>query len=282
MTGPVKTPLCSARPLIRILVPMRFTVRCNLLLLTVALATGCGSFRSKAATLGSDILASVRDRQPELFELERQLADSAGAFVGRAVEDKVLTRASGVWDTMLLKLNDQSRAAVGRVAQGVERDLNRSLQVMLSENLELADAKGRRIVTSILDDARGNLGPLVDTTMGSLAAGIRERLRPVLIDVLGEAADSVSKRIAALDRQLAESETGKGVSRLLWGLVIGLGVVVIGGGLAWRRSFTRNREAFQVTKSALESAPPFHREAVEQQLRDLGFHKQADWLRKGG
>ena len=238
---------------------------------------GCNSFRSKATTLGSDVLAAVRDQQPELFEIERQLADSAGAFVGRAIEDKVLARATGVWDTMLLKLNDQSKAVVGRVAQGVERDLNRSVQVMLSENLELADARGRRIVASVFENAKGNLRPMVDSTMVSLSAGIREKLRPVLIEVIGEAADSVSRRIAALDRQLSQSETGRGVSRFLIALVAGLGVVVIGGGLAWRHTAIRNREAFRVATASL---PSISREAIGQKLRDLGFQKQADIIAK--
>ena len=253
------------------------------MVLAVALTgAACGSVRSKATTLGSDVIASVRDQEPELFEIERRLADSAGAFVGRAVEDKVLARASGVWDTMLLKLNDQSKAVVGRVAQGVERDLNRSLQVMLAENLELADARGQRIVASVFENARGNVGPLVDTVMASMVIGLRDKLRPELIKVIGEAADSVSRRVKALDEQLAQSETGKGVGRLLWGLVIGLGVVVIGGGLAWRRSSTRTREAFRVAKAELEKIAPFHRETVEQQLRNRGFARQADWLKGKG
>lgn len=217
-------------------------------------------------------MSAVREQEPELFEVERQLADSAGSFVGRSIEDKVLTRASGVWDTMLIKLDDQSKSVVGRLAQGVERDLNRSLQVTLSENLDLVNHQ----LDSVFATAHTNVGPLVDDAMSSLELGIQDRLRPVLIRVIGEAADSMSSRILALDRKLAHSETGKQVSTVLIVLASILGVTVIGGGLVWHRSAARTREAFQV---ALSTAAPIQREAAKAQLRDKGYGRQADWLR---
>lgn len=233
--------------------------------LAVAIALGgCGAVRSQATTLGSEVVGAVREKQPELFEIERTLADSMAAFIGRAVEDKVLSRASGVWDTMLLKLNEQSRAVVGQLAQGVERDLNRSLQVMLSENLDLTTRQGEELVNRLLASATVKVGPLVDS------------LRPQVIRLISEAGESLSSRLVIVDRNLAESRTGKGLVRALWGSLIGLGVIVIGGGLAWRRTEKRHRRAFQ---AALQAAPPFQRDAVQQVLRNQGFDRQADWLK---
>jgi hypothetical protein len=250
----------------------------RLICIGVALVAGCGGVRNKATTLGNDIIAGLKDQEPELFELERRLADSAATFVGRAVEDKVLTRASGVWDTMLLKVNDQSRLVVGRMAQGVERDLNRSLQVTLDENFRLADSSGRvmvaRLVNSALGAARANSQPMIDEVMAALEKGLRGRLRPVLIEVIGEAGDSLARRIDALDSMLAKSKTGRGVSNLLWGLVIALGIIVIGGGIVWRRHTARTQRAFKVAMNATTSSKP----AVQQELRRQGFGRQADWL----
>lgn len=236
----------------------------------------CGTVRTQATNVGTEVVEALREKEPELFEIERQLADSAGNFIGRAIEDKVLTRASGVWDTMLLKMNEQSTVIMSRIAQGVERDLNRSLQVMLSENLELTNRQGALLLDTVFANARSNLGPLLDEAMIKLELGMRDRLRPVLIQVIGEAADSVSRRIKSLDRELAESDTVSTVSRLLWGLVAGLGIVVIGGGLAWRRATVRTRQAFRV---AMASTPPIQRDAAQAQLRNQGFDRQADWLR---
>jgi hypothetical protein len=217
--------------------------------------------------MGTDVVGAVRETEPELFELERHLADSMGSFLGRAVEDKVLSRASGVWDTMLLKMNDQSRAVVGRLAEGVERDLNRSLQVLLSENLDLTSDEGAALVDRLLATATSRAGPLIDS------------LRGPLIKLISEAGDTLSSRLIIVDRTLARSETGKGVVRTLWGLVIGLAVIVIGGGLAWRRNDVRNRQAFRAARAALESTAPVQRDVVQQVLRDQGFNRQADWLR---
>ena len=237
--------------------------RCYLLVCTALVLSACGAVRSQATNLGTDVVAAVREKEPELFELQRQLADSMGSFLGRAVEDKVLIRASGVWDTMLLKMNEQSRAVVGGLAQGVERDLNRSLQITLAENLGLA---------------RADLAPLIDTAIATLEAGVRGRLRPVLIQVIGEAADSVSSRIARLDSTVSRSPTGERAVRAVYGLVILLGVVLVAGGLAWRRNQVRNRRAFQALSSRLQAAAPFQRDALQQDLRNRGFDQQADWL----
>lgn len=238
--------------------------RCFLPLAVTVAVGGCGAVRSQATNLGSDVVGAVRERQPELFEIERQLADSMAAFVGRAVEDKVLSRASGVWDTMLLKLNEQSKAVVGQLAQGVERDLNRSLQVMLSENLDLTSRESEDMINTLLASAAAKVGPLVDS------------LRPQVIRLISEAGESLSSRLVVVDRSLAESRTGKGLVRALWGSLIGLGVIVIGGGLAWRRTDKRNRRAFQ---AALQATPPLQREAVQQVLRNQGFDRQADWVK---
>jgi hypothetical protein len=242
-------------------------------LFTLALAlAGCGAVRTQATNVGTDVVGALREKQPELFEIERQLADSAGTYIGRAVEDKVLTRASGVWDTMLLKMNEQSSAVVGRIAQGVERDLNRSLQVLLSENLELANREGASLVDSVFAKARNGLPQLIR----DLKIGIDEELRPVLIRVIGEASDSVSRRIKTLDKELAESDTVGRVSELVWVVIGGLIIMIIGGGLVWRRNTVRTRDAFRV---AMASTPPIQREAVQAQLRNRGFDRQADWLR---
>jgi hypothetical protein len=236
------------------------------LLIALTLATGgCGAaVRSQATTLGDDVVGAMRETEPELFEIERRLADSMAGFVGRAFEDKVLSRASGVWDTMLLKMNEQSRVVVGGLAQGVERDLNRSLQVMLSENMELATRQA---------------SPLIDTAMSALERGMRDKLQPVLIEILKQAADSASGRLSAIDSMLAQSRTGKQASKVLYILLAGLGVIIIGGGLVWRRNEVRNKQAFRAAKAALESGAPFQRDAVQQTLRNQGFTRQADWLK---
>jgi hypothetical protein len=231
--------------------------------MTLALG-GCGAVRNQATTLGSDVVGAVREQQPELFEIERTLADSMAAFMGRAVEDKVLSRASGVWDTMLLKMNEQSKVVVGQLAQGVERDLNRSLQVMVSENLDLTSRESEDLVNTLLASAANKVGPLLDS------------IRPQVIRLISEAGESLSSRLVIVDRNLAESKTGKGLVRALWISLIGLGVIVIGGGLAWRRTEKRNRKAFQ---AALQATPPFQREAVQQVLRNQGFDRQAEWLK---
>jgi hypothetical protein len=231
-----------------------------LVVLTLAIG-GCGAVRSQATTLGSDVVGAMRETQPELFEIERQLADSMAGFVGRAVEDKVLSRASGVWDTMLFKMNEQSKVVVGRLAQGVERDLNRSLQVMLSENMDLATEKA---------------APLVDTLMRSLERGMRNQLQPVLIEILTRAGDSARIQLRLIDSIASTSRTGKQVSRMLYILLAGLAVTVIGGGFAWRRKTVRTREAF---KLALASAAPVQRQAAQQDLRNQGFSREADWLK---
>jgi hypothetical protein len=173
---------------------------------------------------------------------------------------------------MLLKMNDQSSVLVGRIAQGVERDLSRSLQVLLYENLELANREGASLVDSVFAKARAGLPELIR----DLKTGIDEELRPVLIRVIGEASDSVSRRIKTLDKELAESDTVGRVSQLVWVVIVGLIIMIIGGGLVWRRNTVRTREAFRV---AMASAPPLQREAVQAQLRDQGFQRQADWLR---
>jgi hypothetical protein len=233
--------------------------------LAVALALGgCGAVRSQATNLGSDVVGAIREKEPELFEIERQLADSMAAFVGSAVEDKVLSRASGVWDTMLLKVNEQSRVIVGQLAQGVERDLNRSVQVMLSENLDLADRRGGAVVDTVFARAVASIGPLMDT------------LRPELTLLVEEVTGVLSKRLKELDKQLKESETGKALVDVVWLIVGGLALTVIGGVLAWRLTEKRNRRAFQ---AALQATPPFQREAVQQVLRNQGFDRQADWLK---
>jgi hypothetical protein len=228
--------------------------------------SGCGAFRSQATTLGTDVIGAVREKEPELFEIERQLADSMGAFLGQAVDDKVLSRASGVWDTMLVKMNEQSRIMVGQLAQGVERDLNRSVQVMLSENLDLAHQRGGLIIDEVFSKAAGNIGPLMDS------------LRPELTQVVEEVTTLLLKRIRELDEQLSQSPSGKRLVDVVWLVVAGLAVTVIGGGLAWRRNEVRNREAFRAAKAALESSGPSQAQTVQQTLRDQGFHRQADWL----
>lgn len=240
------------------------TARCYFILAVMLALGGCGAIRNQATTLGSDVVGAVRETQPELFEIERTLADSMAGFLGRAIEDKVLSRASGLWDSMLIKLNEQSRVVVGQLAQGVERDLNRSVQVMLSENLELADQKGGEVVNNVFSDAEDNIEPLMN------------KLRPQLTQLVNEVTGVLSVRLRELDKQLAESETGKTVVDVVWLVVAGLAVTVIGGGLAWRRTEKRNRQAFQ---AALQATPPFQRDAVQQVLRTQGFNRQAEWLK---
>ena len=231
--------------------------RCYLLLVQTVAMAGCGAVRSQTSTLGSEVIGSVREKEPELFEIERTLADSMGSFMGRAVEDKVLTKASGTWDTMLLKMNEQSKVMVGQLAQGVERDLNRSLQVMLSENMDLASRR---------------TGPLVDDLMSTLEKGMRQRLQPVLVDVLKQAREEL--RIT--DSMLSESRAAKKGTTVLYIVLAALGIIVIGGGFAWRRKTVRTREAF---KLALASTAPVQREAAQQNLRSKGFGREADWLK---
>ncbi len=86
------------------------------------------------------------------------------------------------------------------------------------------------------------------------------------------------RRIRELDEQLSQSPSGKRLVDVVWLVVIGLAVTVIGGGLAWRRNEVRNRQAFRAAKAALESSGPFQAQAVQQTLRNQGFHRQADWL----
>jgi hypothetical protein len=138
---------------------------------------------------------------------------------------------------------------------------------MLSENFDLTSKKSDELVNTLLASAAAGVGPLVDS------------LRPQVIRLISEAGESLSSRLIVVDRDLAESKTGKGVIRTLWGLVIGLGVIVIGGGFAWRRNDVRNREAFRAARAALESTAPFQRDAVQQVLRNQGFDRQADWLK---
>ncbi len=208
--------------------------------------------------------------------MQRRLADSAGVFLGRAVEDQVLVRARGLWDTLLLKANDQTGVLIGRVARGVEHDLNRSLQVALDENLAIADARTRRLIGSALESATAGSGPLIDAVMASAELGIRERLRPVLIEVVAEAADSLSTRIRTLDRILAESETGKRISGLAYGIIAALGGVVVLGGLVWRRSEHRHRMALREAGDALRTFGVPQQDAVVDRLRRRGFNRQAD------
>ncbi len=133
--------------------------------------SGCGAFRGQAATLGTDVIGAVAKRSLRSSQIERRLADSMGAFLGRAVDDKVLSRASVVWDTMLVKMNEQTRIVVGQSAQGVERDLNRSVQVMLSDNFDLAHQKGGLIIDDVFSKAAGNIRPLMDSLLTGAYAG---------------------------------------------------------------------------------------------------------------
>jgi hypothetical protein len=231
-----------------------------LLAQTVAMA-GCGAIRSQTTTLGSDVIGSVREKEPELFEIERTLADSLGSFMGRAVEDKVLTKASGTWDTMLLKMNEQSKVMVGQLAQGVERDLNRSLQVMLSENMDLASR---------------NAGPLVDTLMSHLQQGMRDKLQPVLVDILKQATDSAKRNLREIDSLIGGGTIVKQGTTALYIALAALAVIVIGGGFAWRRKTVRAQQAL---KLALASAAPVQLEHAQQDLRSKGFGREADWLK---
>ena len=235
--------------------------RCYLLLVQTVAMAGCGAVRSQTSTLGSEVIGSVREKEPELFEIERTLADSMGSFMGRAVEDKVLTKASGTWDTMLLKMNEQSKVMVGQLAQGVERDLNRSLQVMLSENMDLASRR---------------TGPLVDDLMSSLEKGMRDKLQPVLVEILAQAGDSARAQLGRIDTLTSKSPTIKKLKTFVYILLAGIGVIVIGGGLAWRRKTVRAQQAL---KLALASAAPVQLEHAQQDLRTKGFGREADWLK---
>jgi hypothetical protein len=250
-----------------------------LALVMATTAAGCAGLRTEASDLGGDVVAAVREQEPELFDIEQRLADSMGAYLGRTVEDQVLLRARGTWDTMLLRLNEESRQVMGRVALGVERDVNRSLQVALDENLRLADSATRRLVVSALAGAREGAQPLIDDVMASLERGLRDRFRPVLLDVMNEVGDSLVSRIQVIDSTLAESRTGRRVSVLLYVVMATLGVIVIAGGLIWRRGERRHRQALQAAGAALQQLGAGQRAAVADELRSRGFGRQADWLR---
>lgn len=224
-----------------------------LVLLLAASGMGCGGVKSQATSLGRDVVDALRSLEPEIFDIERRLADSAGVFIGRAVEQNVLARASGVWDSMLLRANEESRVIIRNVAQGVETDLNRSLQVLLQENLAVARTEGAaaadQVVQSAMLSLRRNVDPLVETMSLSLARAMREELGPVMLEVINATADSLTRRVTVLDSLLADSETGRKASRTLWGVVIGLAGVLLVGGLWLRREriWRRKRLAYDAT-----------------------------------
>ena len=241
----------------------------------MVLLAGCSGVRSQATVLGSEVIAGVKATEPELFDIERRLADSMASFLGQAVDAAVLTRARGTWDTMLVRLNAESKVVVGQLAQGVERDLNRSIQVLVGENLELAESRLRRTTGRLIDDARRDADPLVDGLASSLERAMRDRLRPVLIEIISEASDSVARKVQAIDRLVATSETGKQASRLLWGALIGLGGIVVAGGLVWRRNSLRDRAAWQEIRNELA---PGQRGALKEKLERQGYGGQAKRL----
>lgn len=236
------------------------------------LVVGCGGLRSQATNLGSDVIDGLKAKEPELFDIERRLADSMASFVGQAVDVAVLSKAKGTWDTMLTRLNAESKVVIGRVAQGVERDLNNSIQVLVGENLELAENRLRGTTSRLVEQIRKDADPVVDGLAASLERAMRDRLRPVLIEIIAEASDSVARRVQALDRLVARSETGKQASRLLWGGLIGLGGLVVVGGLVWRRNSQREREAWEEVRKGLA---PGQRGVIKEQLEQHGFGGQA-------
>mgnify|MGYP001359792790 CR=1 FL=1 len=241
----------------------------------VLLAVGCGGLRNQATTLGSEVVAGVKATEPELFDIERRLADSMASFVGQAIDAAVLTKAKGTWDTMLARLNSESKVVVGRVAQGVERDLNRSIQVLVGENLELAENRLSGTTQRLVAQARRDADPLIDGLASSLERAMRDRLRPVLIEIITEASDSVARRVQALDRLVARSETGKQASRLMWGSLLGLGGVVAVGGLIWRRNSMRDRAAWDEIRKGLD---PGQRGVLKEKLEQQGLEGQAKRL----
>lgn len=245
------------------------------LLLTMLVGLpACAVTRSAGRSLGAGAVEALTARDTALFALERDLADSANAYLSRAFVTAVLDPARATSDSI-----------ARRLAQQVETDLSRSFQRLLAENFDVIDRRGAgvarataRTLTDELDPALPSLLARVGDTLAQrvvngLALGLRDVVQPVLHEVMQEVTDSLRSRIREVDTTVVESRT---VGRLRYGLIGALSVVLLVLAIVAYAHWRRQHRALDALIDAIQARPdPALHEAVRSCARDAGV---AGWL----
>jgi len=241
--------------------------------------------RSAGRSLGRGAVEAIAARDTVVVDLERRLADSAAVFLDRAFRRAVLEPARAQWDSMAAGVGDAGDSAAVRVARRVRTDLNRSVQQLLHENLDVLDARGPRLarstvlaLTAELNRALpGALAAAGDTLgqrlVAGLALGIRDVLDPTLHRVMQEVTDSLRSRLRQVDTTVASSRT---VGGLRYGLIGGSLVLIVAAGVVAFGHWRRQGRALDALVEAVNarSDPTLH-ETIQSCAHRAGVH---DWL----
>lgn len=250
-----------------------------------ATVSSCGLGRSVGRGVGAGAVDALVGRDTTLIRVERQLADSAGTFLGRAMARAVFEPARAAADTIGELASARADGVAVRLAQRIETDLDQSLQRLLTNNLDLLDRRGgglagataRQFVDVIgsgLGEVLGQAGDsLARRTVRGLALGLRSELEPVLHDVMQAVTDSLRNRILQVDSTVVRSQTVSGAKYTVLGgtavALLGLSVIALGN---WRRQ----RRALHAMIDAVNArGDPQLDETVRSCARDAGVHT---WL----
>ena len=211
-------------------------------------AVGCGAARSAGSSLAAGAVARLNSEDTLLFALERRLADSAGVFLQREFAGAVLKPARRTWDGMRGGLRDEADTVTARVAAQLRDDLNRSLQELLRDNLDVLERRGTHLARAMADTLTDALGRGLTTRLAAagdtvtlrvastVALALEEVLRPALHALMLEVRDSLRVRIGDVDRAVAGSGTVSGMRYAL----VGAGATIVLAALLlavvhWRR-----------------------------------------------
>lgn len=201
---------------------MRITPPALLLSITVV-CSGCGLATSSGRGFGRGVIAGIALDDTSLVQIERRLADSAGVFLGRALDEAVFVPMRATWDTMASTARTAADSAASSAARRVGEDFNLAVARLLNENLDLLESRSpglaRRTATAMTEELRrgliGALSTAADTFAVRLVTGItiklEETFEPALHAVMQSVTDSLRRRIEAVDTTVAESRTARGL-----------------------------------------------------------------------
>jgi type IV secretory pathway VirB2 component (pilin) len=244
-------------------------------------AVSCAKVKSSASEVGEIAVESARAQEPEILEFEKTLADSAGAYLGRAIRDEVLTRVTMMWDTLLSEAEAASDRIVTELAAKIQYDINHSLQLLIEDNLDLAERRGPKVVellvASAMLEATHNVDALVSTAIRSASVGLRDDLKPMVLDVVNVLGDSLVLRIQEVDRALAESRTVSTIRDTILYLALGAAAVLVAvAAVIATAIMRRQRKSLNVLVDAIDEAGdkplPNLRADIKCRARDAKVH----------
>ncbi len=245
-----------------------------IVVLLLAPVAGCSLSGSAGRGIAAGAVDGITARESTLVAMERRLADSAAAYVGREIREDVFIPARTTWDSMGLRARAEVDSMSARAATRIRDDLQAAVREALSGSFDLIETRtarlGRQAPASAAEGVSGPMarafGAVGDTLahhfVASLATGLEERLRPSLHAVMQEMTDSLQARVGEVDRSVSDSST----LNTLEALLLGVGVTVLAaigllGWLSWRRQ----RQALESVLEAIdrEGNPELHRTVAD-------------------